>query len=884
MMQVEFGWFLDRAPWAFNNPGLNAVRVGPLGFTGLLQTRLGITRPEVSHTDRVNQYTARLQELDQADAWFHHSFSVDPWSTAHELLDARDDLIANGWDGQLPAGATSELLRTLSALEHIGLPLSPALADDIADLVSALDSPLALGISTILLQHPRESFPEIWQRILDRLEARGTLVLEPGVAADAWPRITVLQAETEWEAAEHSAGWLASNSPNNAGLLPSTAVVTSHPTSVLDHYLGTHDLPRLGVGAKSRWRAQDQIIPLFMEVIWGPVNVQLLGEFLSLPVGPVRGRAARELLGALKAEPGTGGPAWKQALENIAADLERGPAIAAELDSLFSSALLLEESGVTGAQLAAKAAWLARRLGALAAHDEELKSTAAQLQTLLSLISGLPAVSRTDLRRIISSVMAESSSPLAPAEASPWLRLNHLSELMDDVDDVLWWGFQSASSPRARRWDAQDMAALAAVGVQLPTPESMAALQVSQTLAASQRCRNLLIVTTAQLDGERLEGNPLLEALVAAQPAKAGPSGTAELLRARVAAVTVSTDETIQDSRWHLACRSAALVPVPRRPITAPPASFGVGRRPDFLPVSLSFSQLGNLLGCSLAWVLDKKAKIRPADAESAPSGNKMIGTFVHKLVEELQHDLSSAHRAVPTPEEIEAKLEALLPHFASEFLLPGNSARLKNIRTIVLDSVMKFFSTLSAAGISIESVEHPFEKDLDLMVGGEPVTLPVKGSVDVVGIDDAGRPVVIDLKWSNRDKYRVSEVREGKALQLALYQWSLQEEGAQAAPAAYYLLKQGTFASTNPAFGNQLISEQDPETLWNKAVKAAEFSVEEVLNGRVTADPLVEAGRVAEGGPSGEELAAAAGRFYAKPPCTFCNFSRLCGLKGDFS
>lgn len=882
-MKIEFGWFLDRAPWAFSNSGLNAVRLGPLGLTRLLQTRLGITRPDGAHIDRVNQYTARLREIDRPGSWFHQSFAVDAWSTAHELLAARDDLVANGWDGRLPLSTGSNLLRTLSALEKVELPLSPALADDVAGLLSALGSPLPLGICSIGLQHPLETFPAIWREILGALEARGIAISEPSLQLDKQPRITVLRAETEWEAAEHGARWLASTS-SGAEHHRATAVVASQPTAVLDHYLGTYSLPRLGIGCTSRWRAQDQIIPLFMEVIWGPVNVQLLSEFLSLPGGPVRGLAARELLKALGKEPGTGGSAWKHALENIAAEPKLGPARAAEFDNLFSSALLREEDGVTGAQLVQKSAWLSKRLGSLAAYYEELKSTASQLQTLLSLLSGLPTVSRTDLRRMISSVVPESFYPLIQPEASPWLRLNHLNELMDKVDDVVWWGFQSASSPRLRRWDPQDVAVLATVGVQLPSNESMAALQVSQTLSAAGRCKKLLIITTSQLDGERAEENPLLEALVAAQPVEIDASGMAPSMAQRVAALSLTPAGTVRNHRWSLTGRSVTMAPVSPRPVATPATTFDVGVRPDLAPESLSFSQLGNLLGCSLAWVLERKANIRPADADSAPSGNTMIGTFVHKLVEDLHEDLALEQRVVPTPEEIDAKLQALVPHLASELLLPGQGARFKNLRTIILDSVMTFFATVSAAGVTIQSMEQGFEKDLALTVTGAPVTVPVKGLVDVAGIDDAGRRVVIDLKWSNKDKYRVSEVREGRALQLALYQWALEEEGTPTAPAAYYLLKQGTFASTNPAFGNQLVSHQDPEALWGTAAKAAEFSIEEVVNGRITANPLAEAERVALGGLSDEDIAAAAGRYYGKPPCTFCNFSRLCGLKGDFS
>ena len=119
---VEFGWFLDRAPWAFSNPGLNRVRVGRKGFTNLLLTRLGLTRPDTTHADRVGQYMQRLLSIDSDDKWFHSSLAVDPWSTAAELLEARDDAVSNGWSGVLPVDATpgakvSPLLQTLAAVE-----------------------------------------------------------------------------------------------------------------------------------------------------------------------------------------------------------------------------------------------------------------------------------------------------------------------------------------------------------------------------------------------------------------------------------------------------------------------------------------------------------------------------------------------------------------------------------------------------------------------------------------------------------------------------------------------------------------------------------------------------------------------------------------------
>lgn len=878
-MDVEFGWFLDRAPWTFRESRLNAVRRGPKGLTQLLQTRLGTTRPDVPHFYRVNQYAARIRAADRPDAWFHQSFAVDPWSTAQELLSARDELVANGWAGQLPDDGASALLSTLAELEAIPLPLSPAFADDIAALPSDLATPLPVDISAIRLQHARHQFPTIWQEILSALEDRGTDIVEQKPEGYEAPDITVLEAETEWEAGEHAARWLATGPADE-----STAVVTSSPTTILDQYLRRHGLPALGVSEKSGWRAQDQIIPLFLEVIWEPVNVQLLGEFLSLPGSPVPRQAARALLRALANEPGTGGPAWQHALSEIAAEPKLGPGTAGQLDALFSRELLPEQGPVSGEEVAAKAFWLSTRLARLTAFREELKPTLAQLQDLLALLAGMPQISRQDLRRMAASIIPPTADPLAVTEASAWFHLYHLNELTEDVDNVLWWGFPSATVRAARRWDSEDIAALERVGVHLPAAEQLAALDVAQTVAASGRCRRLVIVQTAQQHGEQAEGNPLLEALVAAQPEEHDEQGALLSTAARVNTRRVAAHETVHNGAWSLAGRTSPLVPVSHVETEAPPSSFALPASPHFLPETLSFSQLGNLIGCTLAWVLEKKTRLRSSDAERVPAGNAMIGTLTHKVVEELHHELVARHEAVPSREHIGTTFDRLVPLLASELLLPGRASELGHLRSVVEGTVLKFFTTLSKAGVVIQSMEQSFTRELRLSVDGEEQVVQVNGSADVVGIDAEGRRVVIDLKWNNSDKYKRAEVREGKALQLALYQWALAEDSGTEAPTAYYMLKQGTFASTDPAFGNPIESLQDRATLWRKAVRAAEFSVSEVVSGRLTAGPLADEERTRAGGPSSEELADMEERLHGKPPCNFCSFVRLCGLKGDFS
>lgn len=105
--------------------------MGHKNFTALLQTRLGITPPDTGHAERVSQYLERLRSVHSPGAWFHQSFEVDPWSTAQELLSARDDAVANGWDGTLPypepgAASPSPLLQTLAAAEKAPGQLAPS--------------------------------------------------------------------------------------------------------------------------------------------------------------------------------------------------------------------------------------------------------------------------------------------------------------------------------------------------------------------------------------------------------------------------------------------------------------------------------------------------------------------------------------------------------------------------------------------------------------------------------------------------------------------------------------------------------------------------------------------------------------------------------------
>ncbi|HEX9228861.1 MAG TPA: PD-(D/E)XK nuclease family protein [Arthrobacter sp.] len=888
-MNVLFGLYLDRAPWTYRDSALGAVRLGPLGLAQLLQTRLGLTGPDARHSTRIRQYMARLAEQNSPEAWFHGSFSVDPWSTAIDLLNMRDELVVNGWTGIARDGSTAKL-KALASLEQSKLPLDRAFADYPLELIHELESEATahwpLGISQLELQHPRGSFPAIWNRLIGALERRGVTVAEPSVPTEPVGEVTVLVAKTEWEAAEHTARWLASAGHPGSDR---SAVVASTSTALLDQELQRRGLPRIGVSNRSRWRAMDQIIPLFFNVIWGPVDVQLLGEFLNLPVSPVRRAAARHLLRALAAQPGTGGDEWLSALQKISADDTLGPAVAADLDRLLSTGLLTDDGTVSGSTVVERAQWLRTQLGRRVQLYPQLESVLSQLSEFMALIDGPEPVTPKNIARILESVVPASASPLAGGEAAPWVTLHSLGELCDDVETLVWWGCQDNGQSRSRHWDDAERQALLGAGVVLPDPAALAELELSVTVNAARHCRRLLLVRAAEISGEPTKAHPVLSSLAFSTlptPLPGAPEENKKAVEHAISAFSTTPADLVRDGVWRLAGRTATLTPVQPSLSRPVPAAHELGPRPAFMPDKLSYSQLSTLIGCSMKWVLEKKGRLKVGDAQSVPTGNTMIGTLVHKVVEELFGELYSANRAVPEPAEVQAKLDQLVPHYASELLLPGRGSKLAGLRPVIENSVIKLFQTLQTQGVYIRATEHKFDKQASFNVNGAQIEVQVSGYIDVLAADQHAEPVVIDLKWTNRSKYRREEIAQGEAMQLALYHWALDDGPdpmstvAEDAAMSYYMLKQGEFASTSTLFGPALASPASSRGTWQRSVRAAEFSIAEVVGGRVLAAGRQELGSSDEQ----RETATADGRLYQKPPCNFCDFSALCGLKEDLS
>ena len=830
-MRIEFGWSLDGAAWADGGGAAGIARLGPRGMVQLLQGRLGLTRPQVEPAVRVAQYLRLLEEHPQA--WPAQSFAVDPWSTAAQLLRWRDAAIETGWrpvGSEVPLPERLATLRALEQVAEVGVTgtLAPSTGDDLREIVGLLEEAggaWPLGIEEILLAEEPAVLPGMWPRLLDLLAGAGVRLREPEGADGGSPDLTVLEALDEWTAADAAARFLAAD--------PTAAVLASGDTEVLDRALHRRGMPAIGAVGPSRDRAHHQVLGLFLDVATAPVDVHQLAALLDLrvlpgaeaeaePVGLLPALARRELLRALGAEPGVGGPAWRAALERIGeSGHERAIEAAQVIDRLVRDPLPAD--ALRPRAIAERLDWLAERLRAVARGDGDLLASLTQVQVLqrvLGMLAPEAPLARRTLQQIIDSCGGSGPSPRAVREVSDRQVTTSPAQVRGGA--VLWWGPSSDDAPRAQRWDPSEVAALEAGGGRVLSPAQLAALQVDAALRGLRRAEEIIAV----LPGRRLEEAP-------------GPSG----LLAHLGTATRRTPEQlIEDGRWTLAGRSLEVAtPAEVASEAVPPTEHRIAPAPHLLPRKLSFTQISSLLACPHHWALEYALDVRPADVAVLPTGARMTGILVHAVVETLvgeRYDpgLGGTPLSAPSAEEIGEVLDRLVPQLASELDLPGSAAAREDVRDRAVRSVGALFSGAATAGLRITGTESRFELPLTLALAGGERTVPFVGSRDVDAITADGRRTVLDLKWS-RSRSRYGDLFDtSEAIQLASYAWALAQEhpGEPPADVGYFLLRSGEFVSADPTLDPHDRAPMDAGEAWRRMLAAVTERLDEVAEGRI--------------------------------------------------
>ncbi len=809
------------------------VATGPNGFVRQIALRAGAPADVAAPAERVAAAAVALAEADDGARRYSRSRSVDPLGTARRMLDLYDELRWAGWDGSRVAG--SQRLADLALLAG-AVPQGPA---DVAHAALAALEGGFVPAFDVRLTAPIDELPPVVGRLLEALPD----VDPPAAMQSDAPTMVLLEAETPGEAAELVAAWMVDHPSDRR------TVVVGAEAAALRSALRRRGLPGVDATEISRHRPELQVLPLRLGLAFRPQDPRRALELLMLPRAPMPWAVRKELISALNEAPGIGGPAWQAALVELA-EVEGAEAV----QTWFGGDLANPEVGLPAGRAAAICGDVTKWAGGRG--YEAAGAVSARLRRMLDGRDTSSTVPRLELLRMYDEAVGTGiDGDDLPVEAGGAAQCGSPDAVLPGAQQVIWWGFVDSESPAATPWRPGESEALAHAGASLPAPGASRATEARTWRRALSCASQHVVLVRWRLSGASVcAPHPLTDELEV-------ELGADELLRR-----TVTAEQVVAGAGWPAQVVARAVsAPAPGPSVWAPGAAHLRRHKPE------SPSSIGRMLSCPLRWTLQYPAKLRVGARASMPDGPRLVGTFMHALLQ----DLLLSHDPPTEPDDAArqavALFDARLEGEAAPLLMPGRGFDRAEGRRAIGRAAASLVTLLEAGGWRAILAEEE--------LGGSFAGGQWAGFADLVlERDEAPTRGVIDLKLG-RSSNRRTELAEGRALQIALYAQGVSPPGSPRGPAAYFTITDGRTVTVDAgAFPGSVDAEGDD---LDDTVSLAEEGFRwwrSVLDtGAVAARPLLDE-------EDSERINAAAtgdppesGPPAAKATCDWCDFQGLC-------
>jgi ATP-dependent helicase/nuclease subunit B len=467
-------------------------------------------------------------------------------------------------------------------------------------------------------------------------------------------------------------------------------------------------------------------------------------------------------------------------------------------------------------------------------------------------------------------------------QAASWQVVRHPGQITQPCKTVIWWNFTDQLNGRSSFWSAAEREALLKNHIELENPRTVRKRETLSWKRPLQYAEeNLLMLYPEKRMGEEIYPHPLWDEI--RNLALNSQSGREE---DEVISCLVRESSTLQkDGLWELAGRTAVLDKVEEESVKPITDHYLISKDLEIEPSSMSYSQMNTIISCPMKWLLQYHGNLSPADVNALPTGNQMIGSLCHLIIQELYID--PGHKW--TPEKAEEKAgklyDSLVPSAASELLLEGRELDNIRYRSAVMRAVRDLVTAITGLGLTVEKSEEKIEADLN--------GVPFSGYIDLLLRDREGNPFVIDIKWSGSARYKKEEVEMGEALQLASYSWLLKSaHKASSVHSAYFMLAQGELLSDSPLLKDEAItSEYTTDQIWEMGVRSLKENLLSLRKGRIEAGGVKVRLLCEAEGEKKEKIqddlkneCNSKGILYQKPVCGFCDFTVLCNMAGGKS
>lgn len=799
--------------------------------------------------DRAAELVPRLFRQDR---FYGASAAVDPWATAHRLVMWRDELWLHGWRGESLAE------RRLGELAEVTLGLPPGPAERL-EVVAGWLSSRRIDIEHVRLFSPQTAWPRAWQEILTHLSRAGTqLTVDASPATDAAGNLAALRSPPAFvQANDPTLQLLRCHGPREAARLIASALAADPalddtvfigPDSILDESLTEFGLPTLGARSSHDVSSLAALLPVTLQLAWGPIDPQLALDWLTLPDKPLDPTIAARLAETLGVWPAVGNPSWRAIVDQSPKD---DPARIV-LQTVFVP-LADRHNQIRVRDFLPRIELLQRWAAEKASENPIYALVVAQAQLLRKRFSlaELNRLTPPKLDAVLASIMGDATTPQYPALAG-YASVGLPGGICGPARRVIWWNFQETNTRKLRlTLRASERRALASIGVTFPTLGEV----VSHT---SSRARRPLLKTAESLvlvaprhneSGEQTQLHPLWDEIVG------------HLHNPR--------DERHLHVQAPVFQKKAARTTIQITSIESFPRSYRTSL--SLAPRSAdSPSSLSKLIGCSYNYALDYIGRLRPRPSPRLFVEARLHGLLAHEvLAEAARRGVFQGRTQDETRQLTLAILDAYLPTHAALLLLHGYQEDLVFLRDALGRTVELLARVMDSEGLRIFASEEEIRTDVQGRV--------LRGTPDLVLADPQNRLILLDFKWSG-EAYRRDELKSGTFLQLAAYSMMLQRQGHIVRSLGYLILRNAYLLIRGEplAFAERIGPSGASET-WIAAERAWNERVAEIARGEIHAT-----GVATDDFKPLRRAQIEDGRLLLPPPCKYCKLDLLCGRESE--
>lgn len=839
-MKIRLGLQLDgQRGWHAKN-SLGEITVGTNGMLSILEPQLGLISEILPQSQRVVQYLDCLKQADRKSRFYHSSLQVDELGTAATLLNWRDQWYLNGWNGKVDTVASTRLA-DMADVEKIAVDKVAPSEGERLEMILQVMARRKPAISQVILTSDMTLFPKRWQCVLsmlptelkaldvttnsglflhtlqdrlNKIQAGEVFRNEDKLPYQDDGSVKIVRAETRLLASR----WLSDRMSNG---IVDGVLVASDSAALLDDILSATGQPRHGLSESSAYRPTLQLLPMALDLLWAPLDFNVLISFLSHPVSPVRSYARRQLAGKLASQPGIGGVQWDRVLNKI--DEHYGDdalVVREQIATWIDHPRFNQNDGVPINEVIVRTQKLAAYFRVHLVDEDVAKRASwnagfSQATAFLGALdqlqkNGSLTISHRQLQKLLAQVTSRgSANPKLVAEVGSIAIVDDPAALIESFDQVVWWQPVMPSIPKSYPWSLSERQTLASSDVELPNIANVLDHLASDWLKPILAARKQVVIVLPPKDAEEHPAWQMISSQILDMPELSIEQvleGKGVLAQQSVA---VSHQALPQLKRWW---QLPAGTPIPKR-----------GHD--------SFSSLESYLFNPYQWLLRYPASLKASNILSVSDGFLLDGQLAHSIVEnffELPDPLNLADSEVMCwfdktfPQVVEAQGAVLLMH--------GRRSDYEGLRYRLGRALKRLLAQLKSANITTVQSELELKGHYS---GGE-----ILGYADLVLTNNQGVSAIVDMKWGGKKKY-TEKLTENSHLQLGIYAELLRQKTGVWPEVGYYILAESKLLTQHGHYFpdanivNKKIDESTPH-LWERFKATHAWRSELMQDGKI--------------------------------------------------